>query len=102
MVCLRRALGNLSKTQSFSLKTKDFLCLFAAARLLGMGDYTSFHTKIQFAGGLPIDEEAQMQVHEMELKNRIKSRRTVMQERGIVDVDAEMLRIEEESASEQA
>ena len=74
--------------------------IFAAAKLLGMGDYTGFKTKIQFTGGLPIDEEAQMQVHEMELQSKIKSRRTVMQERGIEDVDAEMLLIEAESASE--
>ena len=76
--------------------------IFAAARLLGMGDYTGFKTKIQFTGGLPIDEEAQMQVHEIELRSKIKSRRTVMQERGIEDVDAEMLLIESESASAQA
>ena len=71
--------------------------IFAAAKLLGMGDYTEFSTKMQFSGGLPIDEEARMQVHEMELRNKIKSRWTVMQERGVEDVDAEMARIEAES-----
>jgi SPP1 family phage portal protein len=70
--------------------------IFAAAKLLGIGDYTEFSTKIQFAGGLPIDEESRMRVHEMELKNKIKSRRTVMQERGIVNIDAEMAQIEAE------
>ncbi|MFC1714855.1 phage portal protein [Candidatus Poribacteria bacterium] len=67
--------------------------IFAAARLLGMGSYTDFGTRMQFTGGLPIDEEAQMQIHEMELRNKVKSRWTVMQERGIVDVDTEILRI---------
>ena len=73
--------------------------IFAAAKLLGMGDYTGFRTKMQFASGLPIDEEIQTKVHEMELRSKIKSRRTVMQERGIEDVDAEMARIETESVS---
>jgi len=31
--------------------------IFAAARLLGMGNYTDFGTRMQFTGGLPIDEE---------------------------------------------
>ncbi len=74
--------------------------IFAASKLLGLGDYTKFGTKIQFARGLPIDEEAQMKVHEMELRNRIKSKWTVMQERGVEDVDAEMSRIQAELASE--
>lgn len=73
--------------------------IFAAAKLLGMGDYTKFNTKIQFIGGLPIDEESQMHIHEMELKNRVKSRRTIMQERGIENVDAELELIEIDSAS---
>jgi len=70
--------------------------ILAAAKLLGMGDYTKFNTRIQFTGGLPVDEEAHMRVHEMELRSKIKSRRTVMQERGIVDIDAEMAQIEAE------
>jgi len=70
--------------------------IFAAAKLLGMGDYTGFGTKIQFAGGLPIDEETQMRIHEMELRNKVKSRRTVMQERGVEDIDVEMAWIDAE------
>ncbi len=73
--------------------------IFAAAKLLDIGDYTGFSTRIRFTGGLPIDEEAQMQVHEMELRDKIKSRRTVMQERGIEDVKAEMAEIEAEGRS---
>jgi len=71
--------------------------IFTAAKLLGMGDYTGFNTKLQFTGGLPVDEERRMQVHEIELQNKIKSRRTVMQERGIVDVDAEIAQIAAEA-----
>lgn len=71
--------------------------IFAAARLLGLGNYTGFSTKIRFSGGLPVDEETQMRVHEMELKSKVKSRRTVMQERGIEDVDIEMARIDAEN-----
>jgi len=73
--------------------------IFAAARLLGLGDYTGFKTRINFSGGLPVDEESRMRVHDMELRNKIKSRRTVMQERGIADVDAEMEQIEMENYS---
>lgn len=72
--------------------------IFKAAKLLGIGDYTNFDTEIHFTGGLPIDEEAKMHIHEMELKNRIKSRRKIMQERGIENVDAEMEQIDSESA----
>ena len=72
--------------------------IFAAARLLGLGDYTGFRTRMQFAGGLPIDEETRMKVQEMELRNRIKSRRTVMQERGIEDVGAELAQIDGEES----
>jgi hypothetical protein len=71
--------------------------IFAAARLLGMDDYTRFRTRINFSGGLPVDEEARIRVHEMELENKVKSRRTVMEERGVEDVDAEMAQIEVES-----
>ncbi len=71
--------------------------IFAAAKLLGMGDYTMFNTKMQFTGGLPVDEEARMHIHEMELRSKIKSRRTVMQERGVEDINVEMARIDAES-----
>jgi hypothetical protein len=73
--------------------------IFGAAKLLGMGDYTGFSTKIQFSDGLPIDEEARMHVQEMELRNKVKSRRTVMQERGIEDADAEMAQIKAEDGA---
>jgi SPP1 family phage portal protein len=71
--------------------------IFKAAELLGMGNYTGFKTRMQFIGGLPVDEQSQMQVHEMELLNKIKSRRKIMEERGIEDIEAEMTQIEAES-----
>jgi len=74
--------------------------IFKAAKSLGMDDYTDFKTKVQFGVGLPTDEQIQMQVHEMELRNKIKSRRKVMEERGIKDIEAEMAQIEAESQSE--
>ena len=74
--------------------------IFKAAKSLGMDDYTDFKTKVQFGVGLPTDEQVQMQVHEMELRNKIKSRRKVMEERGIEDIEAEMAQIEAESQSE--
>jgi len=84
---------------------KNRLCelnkmIFNTAKLLGIGDYTSFKTRMQFRGGLPIDEQAQAQVHEMELRNKIKSRRKVMEERGIEDIEAEMSQIKAESQAE--
>lgn len=72
--------------------------IFKAAKILGLGDYIDFDTEIHFSSGLPIDEEAKMHIHEMEIKNKLKSRRTVMQERGIENVEAEMKQIETESA----
>jgi SPP1 family phage portal protein len=80
---------------------KNRLCelnkmIFKTAKLLGMGDYTDFKTSIQFNGGLPVDELEQTQVHEIELRNKIKSRRTIMEERGVEDVEAEMAQIDKE------
>jgi len=80
---------------------KNRLCelnkmIFKTAKLLGIDDYTDFKTRIQFNGGLPIDELVQTQVHEMELRNKIKSRRKIMEERGIEDIEAEMAQIDKE------
>jgi len=71
--------------------------IFRAGYLLGIGDYTGFKTRMQFTGGLPVDDQSQMQVHEMELRNKIKSRRKVMEERGIEDIEAEMAQIRNET-----
>lgn len=73
--------------------------IFRAYELMGAGDFTNFKTRIRFSGGLPIDEQLQMQVHEMELRNKIKSRRRIMEERGIEDIESEMRQIEIESRS---
>ncbi len=70
--------------------------ILKAAKLLGKGDYTGFKTRVIYSGGLPIDEESQLRVNEMELRNGIKSRRTIMQERGIEDIEAEMAQIRSE------
>lgn len=71
--------------------------IFKSAELLGMGNYKEFKTRMQINSGLPVDEQAQMQVHEMELRNKIKSRRKIMEERGIEDIEAEMAQIDAES-----
>jgi SPP1 family phage portal protein len=71
--------------------------IFQAGKLLGIGDWTSFKTKILYNGGLPIDEQSQMQLHEMELRNKIKSRRKIMEERGVEDIESEMAQIDLES-----
>lgn len=68
--------------------------IFRALALTGAPDYTGTKTKLHFKSGLPVDEVAQMEVHEKELVNKIKSRETVMQERGIKDTDLELARIE--------
>lgn len=72
--------------------------IFKALSLTGHPDYTGVKTRLHFKSGLPVDEVAQMEVHEKELMTRVKSRRTVMQERGIEDVDQEMALIEVEDA----
>ena len=54
---------------------------------------------MHFKSGLPVDEVAQMEVHEKELINKVKSRETVMQERGIENVELELARIEVEESS---
>lgn len=72
--------------------------IFKAMKLLGQGDFVGEKTRLHFQDGLPVDEVSQMEVHEKELTTRIKSRRSVMQERGIEDVDQEMALIEVEDA----
>jgi len=74
--------------------------IFKAAKYLKMGDYVGVKTKLHFTGGLPTDEQTQMATHEMELRTRIKSKRTIMEERGIEDVDAEIEQIDIETNKE--
>lgn len=71
--------------------------IFKALKVLDQGDFVGTKTKIHFTGGLPIDEQMEMQVDEMEIRSRIRSRRTIMQKRGVEDVDAEMALIDKET-----
>jgi len=68
--------------------------IFKTMELLGQGNFIGTKTEILFKNGLPIDAEAQDATHEMELTNHIKSRRTVMKERGIEDPEEELANIE--------
>lgn len=70
--------------------------IFKAAEILGKGSFVGLKTTLHFEGGLPVDEQMQMAVDEMELRARIRSRRTIMQQRGVEDIDAEMALIREE------
>ncbi len=72
--------------------------IFRAMAFLGQGDFVGEKTRLHFKDGLPVDEVSQMEVHEKELTTKVKSRRRVMQERGIEDVDQEMALIEVEDA----
>jgi SPP1 family phage portal protein len=92
-----RKKGTILKNRFFELNKM----IFAASKLLGLGDYTSFKAVTRFSGGLPVDEEARMRVQEMELRNRVKSRRTIMQERGVEDIEAEMAQMRQEQDSVQ-
>jgi hypothetical protein len=49
--------------------------------------------KIHFPGGLPKDEVQQAQVHSYELQMGVKSRRTIMEERGIENIEEEERRL---------
>lgn len=49
--------------------------------------------KIHFPGGLPKDEVQQAQVHNMEMQMGVKSRTTIMEERGIENIQEEERRL---------
>ncbi len=70
--------------------------IFKAAAFLGLGDYVGTKTKLTFSGGLPTDEQMEMQIDEMEIRTKIRSRRSIMQKRGVENVDKEMKLIEQE------
>lgn len=55
-----------------------------------------YESKVYIEHGLPSDEKEQMEVLEAELRNKIKSRETAMQERGIEDIEEEKERIQAE------
>ncbi len=76
--------------------------IFEAAAILKKSDYTGLDTEIHFSGGLPIDEVTQLQVDEMEIRNEIRSKQTIMQRRGVEDVERERVLIKEEKAAELA
>ncbi len=52
-------------------------------------EHQEFKPKIHIRSGLPSDDKEKMEVQEKEINNKIKSRETVMQERGIEDVQKE-------------
>jgi len=70
--------------------------LFSMLRMAGGPDYTMFDTEIHFQGVLPVDDVAEIEVAEREINAGIKSKRRVMQERGIEDTDAEQAQIDKE------
>jgi len=70
--------------------------IFGAAKYLGKGDYTGFKTRVHFHFGLPTDELSQMQVQEGRLRMKVISRRTVMEQNKVRDIEIELGRIEED------
>lgn len=70
--------------------------IFKAAKMLNKGDFVGQKTRLVFTGGLPTDEQMQMQIHEMEIRNRLRSRRSVMEERNVEDVEAEIELIDQD------
>lgn len=68
--------------------------IFKAMALLGQPDYSGVKTEILFKNGLPIDTESQDKSHEMETRNGLKSRPSIMKERGIKDVELELAEID--------
>lgn len=71
--------------------------IFEAMKTLGKTDYTGTKTRLHFTGGLPIDEQMQMQIDEMEIRNKVRSRKTIMEQRGVEDVVAEQALIDQET-----
>lgn len=71
--------------------------IFKAAKMLGKGDYVGQKTRLHFTGGLPIDEQMEMQVDEMEIRAKIRSVKSIQEKRGVEDVDAEKAQIDKET-----
>jgi len=60
-------------------------------------DMRDAKTDIKFNGGLPTDEISQIQIDSMELQNRLRSRYSIMENRGIESPMEEMYRIQQET-----
>ncbi len=74
--------------------------VFKGIQILGGPDYTQFRTEIHFEKALPVDEKEQTEIHQIESAMGIKSKQTIMEERGIEDPKAELEKIAEEQSGE--
>lgn len=84
-----------------TLRNANWLIL-SLAEALGWaeeGELANVTTKVKFPGGLPKDDMMTAQVHMMELQMGIKSRMTIMEERGIENIAEEIARINVETAA---
>jgi SPP1 family phage portal protein len=63
--------------------------------------YSGLETEIRFTKSLPVDRLEESQILDTELRNKIKSRETAMQETGVDDVEEEKARIAEDTAADQ-
>lgn len=71
--------------------------IFIMASIDSKANYAGMATKLQFMGGLPIDEASIVETHTKQLANGTISRETAMQEEGVEDIDEEKERIRSES-----
>ena len=76
--------------------------IFAMAAIDNQTDYSALDTEIQFTGGLPVDRQVLVEVHEKQINNGTISRATAMQEEGIEDAEEEMAKIEAERSDQYA
>ena len=71
--------------------------IFAYHKILNKEDFTDLETEIRFYKSLPVDSLQQAQENDIYIKDKIKSRQTVMKEAGIDDVEDEEAQIQVES-----
>lgn len=70
--------------------------IFKASEIIGGPDYTGYIPEFIFMGGMPVDEQARVQVDSMYLSGGIKARERVMRDAGVEDPVAEMKAIEKD------
>jgi SPP1 family phage portal protein len=75
--------------------------IFAYHKLLKREDFTQLKTEIHFSKSLPVDRKEESDIRHTEIADKIKSRKTAMEEAGVDDTDAEMEEIRKEQQEAQ-
>jgi SPP1 family phage portal protein len=74
--------------------------ILAYHKVLNNEDFTELESSVKFSKSLPADKAEDSTIQDTQLRNKVLSRETAMQQNGIDDVEEEKARIEEDSQAD--